>query len=97
MPTIQSASPRLRAASSRGFIAAPARKESKPSRIASWVREGDPEPENRLAATRETVQIGEDELSLSPRVAGVSNFLHRRPHQTSYHLNCSRVLWFTRP
>src|SRR5215207_2359724 len=48
---------------------------------------GDPEPENRLAATRETVQVGEDELSLSPRVAGVYNLLYRRaPHQPLYHV-----------
>ena len=37
---------------------------------------GDPEPQNGLPATRETVQVGEDELSLPPRVAGVYDLRH---------------------
>ena len=39
---------------------------------------GDPEPQDRLPATRETVQVGEDELPLPTRVAGVDHLRHGR-------------------
>src|SRR5215211_7187485 len=85
MPTIQSASPRLRAASSSGLMDGPSRKDSKPSRIASGER-GDPEPKDRLSAPAESVEVGEDELPLSPRVAGVYDLRNTGvPKQSLHH------------
>src|SRR3712207_9371642 len=41
-----------------------------------WGEGGDPEPQDRLRAPAEPVEVGEDEFPLPPRVAGVDDLGH---------------------